>query len=203
MMRKIINALQEHKELYEAATSKWLELRKELDSNYKGNLLTVKMNEGKEIYEETLRKSREGNFAVCVTVLDGIREKARDIIATPITSDFSNTIEALKLLKNPSRAELEAIAENHKGNYLAYRAICDALGGSEKGYNVISYDDVIEACDELEKSLRACFYGDSPATYTYRVHLNEGYMSKWEKLFSDFLEGRFMVTEEPEPNTIE
>ena len=201
MMRKIINALQEHKELYEAATSKWLELRKELDSNYKGNLLTAKMNEGKEIYEETLRKSRENNFAVCVTVLDEIREKARGIIATPVSPDFSNTIEALKLLKNPSKAELEAITESHKGNYLAYRAICDALGGSEKGYNVISYDDVMEACNELEESLRACFYGDSPSSYTYRVHLNEGYMSKRGKLFSDFLEGRFMATEDKEPVT--
>ena len=190
MMRKIINALQEHKELYEAATSKWLELRKELDSNYKGNLLTAKMNEGKEIY-----------FAVCVTVLDEIREKARGIIATPVSPDFSNTIEALKLLKNPSKAELEAITESHKGNYLAYRAICDALGGSEKGYNVISYDDVMEACNELEESLRACFYGDSPSSYIYRVHLNEGYMSKRGKLFSDFLEGRFMATEDTEPVT--
>ncbi len=191
MLNKIIDALQEHKTVYEQASKVWESVKKDLNENYKGALYTQKLGEAKNVYEDTLQTSRENNYSACVMVLDGIRAKAQDIVTQPVSPDFPATVAALAAMKNPTRTEVEAIAARYKGNYLAYRAICDALGGAEKGFTVATVDDVNARCDELEAILHKCFYGGNPELYSYRLLLEGSYLKTFDDFFTAFIDGRF------------
>ena len=100
-------------------------------------------------------------------------------------------MEAIKNIKNPSDAELDGIIGNFKNNYVAYRAICDAIGGTAKGYTTVTYDDILKYCDVLENMLRNCFYSYSVSDYNYRVLLEGDVLDGYDALFTTFTEGHF------------
>lgn len=191
MLEKIKVALQEFKDTYEGATKIYKEARKDLHDNYRGNMFTVKLTEAKDLYENTLQSARIDNLAVCVGIIDSVREQAKAIISVPVSPEFPATLEAIKNIKNPSDAELDGIIGNFKNNYVAYRAICDAIGGTAKGYTTVTYDDILKYCDVLENMLRNCFYSYSVSDYNYRVLLEGDVLDGYDALFTTFTEGHF------------
>lgn len=193
MLENITVALQAFANTYEGATRIWKTTRKDIESNYAGNLKTQKMNEAKNVYESTISQSRDNNFSDCLNVLESIREQAMKVVSTPVDSNFSSAIEVLKVMNEPTKTEIDAIVGQYKYNYFSYRVICDVLGGKEKGYSVTTIDDVMDAAAALESKLRDCFYGNggSPERYIYRLMLQGDYIGKYDEFFSAFIEGRF------------
>lgn len=192
MLEKISMALETFASIYEGATKVFDDAKKDLHENYKGNLFADKMKEAKDLYEKTVDDSRSEQWNICVSILDQVRAKAKEVITKPIEGDFSATLDAVKAMKEPSRKELEALADRYKGNYFAYRAFVDALGDRLAGYYVITVDEVLEACDDLQMMLHRCFYdGEGVTGYYYRLMLQGDYIGKYDELFTSFMEGRF------------
>jgi ribosomal protein L29 len=192
MLENIIKAMKDHKEVYADATATYLKTRKQCDENFKDRYRQQKIDEAYQIQNDTIRSSRETALAACTTTFDEIRNKANAVVTMPVSGDLQNTLELLKALKNPSKAELEALMEQYKENYFAYRAISDALGGKENGYRVATIDDIMDACAELEATVRKCLY-DVPGAYMYRLLIqpDSKYVANYDALFTAFIDGRF------------
>jgi len=192
MIETIGIALKTYATVYTGATEIYDKTRTDLHENYKGNLFADKMREAQELYNNTLNESRSAQWKACLDALDQVRDKVKEVIGRPIEGDFSATLDAVKAMKHPSRTELEAIAGRYKGNYLAYRAIVDAVGDKLTGFPMITADDVFEACDDLQALLHPCFFGGEGVTgYKFRLMLQGDLVAKYDNLFTAFMEGRF------------
>lgn len=194
MLEKISLALQTYASVYTGAARMFEEVKKELDANYKGALYASKLGESKEIYESTLTSSREENYSVCVDVLEGVKKQIQAVASEPIEDDFNATLAALKVIKNPTKTEIQAIIGRYRNNYLAYRAICDLF--DKELCATITIDDVLDACDELSDMLHRCFYGgEGIEGYFYQLMLQGDYIGKYDELFRSFITRDFDIVD--------
>lgn len=195
MLEKIKEAVIAHKNIYDEATNVFNAARKDLHENYKGNLFTAKMNEAKQVYEDTLMESRESNYATCVEVLTNIGIKAQGVITEPVPADFPATLEAIRAMKNLTKAEMNAFVNRYKGNYLAYRAICDVVGGAKNGFAAVTIDKVTEMIERLEADLHNYFYDFHTNSYRTRLFCEGSVFDAPDAFFTAFLNGRFEEAE--------
>lgn len=196
MLEKISSALQTYASVYTGAARIFEEAKKELDANYKGALYASKLGEAKEIYESTLTSSREENYSVCVDVLEDVKKRIQAVASEPIEGDFNATLAALKVIKNPTKTEIQAIIGRYRNNYLAYRAICALFDNDNELCSTITIDDVLDACDELSDMLHRCFYGGEGITgYFYQLMLQGDYIGKYDELFRSFITRNFDIVD--------
>lgn len=190
MMEAIKNALETHKGTVIAATNTFQAVKHDTNLNYKGKLFTEKMKTAKQAFDDACKQSREKTEMICQDVLNGIREKANAVIIQDTPADFPATLEVLKAMQQPTKTEVEAIIGKYKSNYLAYRAICDVVGGAVAGYDPITIDDIIESLAALETMLHRVIYG-SIDDYMFRLVTEGNYLDRYDDFYTSFLEGRF------------
>ena len=192
MLEKIVEAMKQHKTTYETAVATYNTTRKQAEAQYNDRLKSQKIAEAYQTQNETIAASQKATLLICESVFDDIKEKAAAVVAKPVSGDFSNVLEAVKQLIHPTKAELEALIGQYKNNYFAYRAINDALGGTEKGYHVATIDDILDACNELAATVKKFIMG-TPTGYMYQllIHPNSTYLSGYDALFTAFIDGRF------------
>lgn len=194
MLEKIINALDEDKKIYDVAKETLKKVLNDIERNYNGELLKEKKREAQKVFDDTVMASRETHWKICEEVLNDIEEKAKTIVSKPTSPDFINKVETLKMIKNPTEAELDLMVETFKGDYLASRAMVDAFKGIEDRYFVISYEAIKEKLNIMRKELKDCFT-EGGYSYTYRVLMYQPYMNEHEVFFQSFLNGEFIKKE--------
>lgn len=165
----------------------------QINANYIGAMLAEKTKEAKEIYNSTLADSRNTNYDACLAILDEIADQAKKVVEVPVPSDFISTLEAMKNVKDKTPMEIESVVGTYRNNYWAYRAVCTILGGSLKGFGVVTLDDILGAVDELKKEVHNCFfkYNVSEDGYQYRNVMTGELLPNFDKVFVAFLDGRF------------
>jgi len=154
---------------------------------YIGAVLAEKTKELQDVYNETLKESRETNYGVCTEVLNGIDELVQEILKVPVPADFIATLEALKQINNPSKAEIETAVGAYRNNYYAYRAICDYL----KTEKPVTVDDILEDVSYIRSNVYECFYSDNLDGYHFLNWKDGTLMSTFDEKFTAFCDGRF------------
>lgn len=199
MIEKISVLLNAHKETYDRATAIFQEQKAKILAEYKTQIAVQKLKEVKDIYDQEIFTSQQETFSGCNAVLDEVREKVKDIASRPVDANFPAVVAALKAMNNPSRAELYAITGAYKNNYVAYRAICDLVGGEAvTGKHVATVDEVLGVCDFLTGELHKAIF-DNPTCYIFRLFLQGDFLAKRDEFFTAFVEGRFedaMITDD-------
>ena len=191
MIENITVLLNAHKETFDRATSIFQEQKKKILAEYKPQIATQKLKEVKAVYDQTIHASQLETFNGCNAVFEDVRKKVREIASRPVDPDFPAAVVALKTLEKPSRAELDAIISAYKGNYVAYRAICDLVGGEAvTGQHIATVDDVLENCDFLIGELHKAIFND-PTCYTFRLMIQGDFLTKHDEFFTAFVDGRF------------
>lgn len=165
----------------------------QINNNYIGAMLAEKTKEAKEIYNSTLADSRQTNYEACIAILDEVANQAKKVVEQPVSPDFISTLEAMKNVKDKTPKEIESVVGTYRNNYWAYRAICTFLGGSLKGFNVVTLDEILDAVDELKKTIHDCFfkYNVSEDGYQYRNVMTGELLPDYDKAFVAFIDGRF------------
>lgn len=160
----------------------------QIKNNYIGAMLAEKMKEAQEIYNNTLAESRTANFNACVQILDEVANQAKKVVENPVPSDFISTLEAIKQMDEPTKAEVETVVGAYKNNYFAYRAICDFLKISPKP---VTIDDIVADLENIRNELHQCFYSDNIEGYHFRNMKDGIIISSSDEVFRAFIEGRF------------
>ncbi|MGN0454505.1 MAG: hypothetical protein ACI4G1_04950 [Ruminococcus sp.] len=191
MLEGIGIALQTHRNTVIGAKEILKTAIEQIKANYKGAMLSEKMKEVKEIYNNTVEESRNNNYKSCVEILDDVESQAKKIVESPVSSDFITTFEAIKELKNISKEEIEIIAGVYKNNYISYRMICEFLGGASKGFNYLTIDDIKKDIEYVELHIYQCIKNDSVNEYHYRNWADGELLSLFDKVFRAFTEGKF------------
>lgn len=168
----------------------------QIKANYIGAMLAEKMNEVQAVYNNTMQESKDSNYNACIAILDQIQEQARKVVENPVSPDFSSTLDALKLLNNPTPKEIETVVGAYKNNYFAYRAICDFLGVIKP----MTIDDIDEDIAYIKENLHACFYRDSIEGYHFMNWLSGHPYEDFDDIFRAFTEGRFEDISQHEQN---
>lgn len=192
MLEKIKNAVVENMNTVMNAEQVFRDFRKYNDANYTGNLKTSRVNEAMQKRDEVCAASRKQAFETCKAVLSDIREKANAAVVQPLPDDFVSTLEGLKVTKDISKAEIDALMGKYKGNYFAYRAICDVVGGRIAGFYAVTIDDVVSSLAALESLLHRVIY-DNQSADAYWLHLitDSDYLTGYDEFYTAFLDGRF------------
>ena len=178
----IAAALNVYGETCKRASELWNTVRRDIEANYIGNLKTAKITDAKKVYDDTVAKAKEDGFASCISELDDIRAKCKDVASMPVPDDFTATIETMKTIKNPSANECTMILDKYKGNYLAYRAALNVI--SPKA-SITTLDDVLDMCDTLQALIQKAF-NNPISDYNFRMLTNEGYMANYDAAFTAF-----------------
>lgn len=167
-----------------------------IKANYIGAMLAEKMNEVQAVYNNAVQESRNSNYNACVVILDQVQERTRKVVENPVSPNFSSTLEALKLLENPTKTEIETSMGAYKNNYFAYRAICDFLHLPKP----VTIDDIDEDIAYIKENLHACFYRDSVEGYHFRNWKDGDILESFDDRFRAFTEGRFEDISQSEQN---
>lgn len=168
----------------------------QIKANYIGAMLAEKMNEVQAVYNNTMQESKDSNYNACIAILDQIQEQARKVIETPVSPDFSSTLDALKLLAHPTPKEIETVVDAYKNNYFAYRAICDFLGVIKP----ITIDDIDERITCIKEQLHTLFYSKSVEAYDFVNWLSGHPLEDDDNVFRAFIERRFEDISQHEQN---
>lgn len=200
MIEGIGIALQSHYDTANGAKAILENAVAQIKANYIGAMLAEKMKEVQVGYNNTMQESRTTNFNACVAILDQVQEQARKVVESPVSPDFSSTLEALKLLKNPTQKEIETLIGAYKNNYFAYRAICDFLGDKSNVVKPVTIDDIDEDIAYIKENLHACFYRDSVEGYHFRNWKDGNILESFDDIFKAFTEGRFEDISQSEQN---
>ena len=167
----------------------------QIKNNYIGAMLAEKMKEAQEIYNNTLAESRTANFNACVQILDEVANQAKKVVENPVPSDFISTLEAIKQMDEPTKAEIETVVGAYKNNYFAYRAICDFLKISPKP---VTIDDIVADLGSIRNDLHQCFYSDNIEGYHFRNMKDGTILSSYDEVFKAFIDGRFEDAVKPD-----
>lgn len=93
-------------------------------------------------------------------VVEAAQDSINAYIATPVPADLANTLTALREIKQPTAAELDALINAHKGNYIATRAILDACGGAAAGCKVVTYEGISSKVSRFKATALAAINSD-------------------------------------------
>lgn len=124
-----------------------------------GKATSETLGEVMGINGNTLTSSREENYSICVDVIEEVKKQIKVVASEPIEDDFDAAFAVLKVIEHPTKAEIQAVIERYRHNYLAYRAICALFDNNQELCSTITIDEVLDACDELSDMLHRCFYG--------------------------------------------
>lgn len=160
---------------------------KQIKENYIGAVFAEKTKEAKDIYNNTIQKSRQTNYDSCLVILGNAADQARKVVETQVNTDFISTLEALKQVKEPTKKELETVVGAYKDNYFAYRAICDFLHLPKP----VTIDDINADLEEIRSNLHRCFYSDNVEAYHFRNWMEGTVLDSYDEVFKAFCEGRF------------
>ena len=192
MLEGISVALKSHYDTANGAKNILESAVAQIKANYIGAMLAEKMKEAQEIYNNTLAESRKANFDACIEILDDVANQARKVVEVSVPADFISTLEAIKNSENRTQREIEAVLGAYKNNYWAYRSVSTILGGSLKGFGVITIDEILDHIDDLKAELHKCFYQYNVTEgYQYRNVLEGTIISDYDDVFRAFIEGRF------------
>ena len=117
-----------------------------------GKATSETLDKEMEINRNTLTSSREENYFICVDVLEEVKKQIKVVASEPIEDDVNAPLAALKIIEHPTKAEIQAVIERYRHNYLAYRAICALFDNNKELCSTITIDEVLDACDELFRS---------------------------------------------------
>ena len=84
--------------------------------------------------------------------LKKLKKQIKVVASEPIEDDFDAAFAVLKVIEHPTKAEIQAVIERYRHNYLAYRAICALFDNNKELCLTITIDGVLDACDELFRS---------------------------------------------------
>lgn len=200
MLEGIKTALQSYYDTANGAKAILKQATAQIDANYRGTLYASKLKEAKDLYNGTLDESRKENYSACMAILDEVAVQARKVLETPVPTDFTAMLEALKQIKNPTKAEVESVVGAYKNNYFAYRAIYDFLDVSPKP---VTIDDIDKDIAYIRDNLYMCFYSYEVETYNYRNWKDGTLVKHFDEKFRAFIEGRFEDASEEDENDVQ
>lgn len=149
---KIIQALNDFDTVETAAAEAWQETQKKLSEDY-GNTGRVYVDEyakGKALYDATIAEAKQKGKAIVTEELEKIHGIVQDFVTTPVPSDFTATLEAIRAAgKALSKGEAEVYLKKYKGNYTAYISLTNLVEEltGKKNY-FVKYDAIKNDIDE-------------------------------------------------------
>lgn len=190
MFTRLVNTFKNYGETIRTATSKKESESKKAHANYINTRLSSELAKINEEFTQTCLNAKLNATNIIEEEFNAIAGKIEKAITKAVDPEFLTTLEVLNTLKEPSQAELEAIMNKYSDNYFCYRAICDALGGKEKGFRSITLDDVrLRIAEVKSKTLKAL---DSDVNeYTFLTFERGTAFTPYKALFECFVEGRF------------
>lgn len=201
MLEEIGIALASYYDTVTGAKSMLESATNQIKENYIGALYAEKNKEAQDIYNTTVQESRETNYNACLAVLDDVSNKAQNVVEQHVDPDFLATLEIVKTLKDKTPSEINGIIGAHKNNYWAYRAICDVLGGSVKGFIAPTIDDIQDVISYVRSNIHDCFYSDNVDAYHFQNWWNGTLLPEADKKISAFIECRFEDVNAPDLET--
>lgn len=81
-------------------------------ASYAENIGIVQNN-----YNNALEKSRTDNYGACVSILDTVKQDAKNFVAQPVPSDFTSALETIKNTKGITPDEIKSFKEKYSNNY--------------------------------------------------------------------------------------
>ena len=118
------------------------EANSNMNTNSKAYLDTVAAAKAQR--DGLIKAAQDEGYAKAMDALNETREAVREFVTAPVPDNFTNTVTALTLIEKPSQSEVDDIMSRFASNYLAYRAICNAIGGkaSHEVYKAFPVDSI-------------------------------------------------------------